>query len=300
MAAENLQKWKAPFEAQFWRSELVHATLLDSIKRRLGNLDIYLKPGSKERVDGHFFVTVNNPDNSKNFVESEVDAIKKSNFEEFKKILRLQGIKSEIKWNEIEPVELSSDAPLTVGVSLTPKWKNLRKPIPFTDAELESISRIYDKIQDHESKDTISNILDLVCLDASDDAQSFFYRWISFNLVYSYRQYNLTERCCIEKFACNFSSCAGSPPATRYAGLFNTLVQENLVGRNEHDRFSELLQGALDNDNAEDIWKYAFLCTYSIRNQFFHKNKKSAHFENLSEFLADVVVIALREIFQLK
>jgi len=301
MDGENLQTWKVPFDAQFWRSECVHATLPDPTPIELGSLKIHLESGDKEHVNGYFLVTINNPDNSVNSAQSEIDAIKKSHFEEFKKILRLLEIKSEIKWNRIKRIEPPDGGPLRLRTSLASSYQILEEPVPFKADELKSISRIHDKIQDPEHKDTVSNILNLVCLDTSGDAESFFYRWISFNLVYSYRQDDPTERRCIEKFACVFPSYDASPSlAAKHNDLFNTLARENLLNQKESENFSELLQGALDNDNTADIWKYAFLCAYTIRNQFFHKSKKSAHFAKLSEFLADVVVIALREIFQLK
>lgn len=299
--AENPQTWKVSFDAQFWRSECVHATLSDPTTIELESLEIHLESGDKEHVKGYFLVTINNPDNSVNFAESEIDAIKKSHFEEFKKTLRLLGIKAEVKWNRIKLIEPPDGAKLRVRKSLASSYQILGEPVPFEADELKSISRIHDKIQGHEHKDTVSNILSLVCLDTSDSAESFFYRWISFNLVYSYLKDGPNERASIENFACVFSSYADSPSlVTRYSDLLNTLTQGKLFNQKNDDNFSKKLQEALDANNVKHIWKYAFLCIYSIRSKFFHRNEKSAHFEALSEFLADVVIIALKEIFQSK
>lgn len=96
--------------------------------------------------------TIDNLDNSKNFAESKFE----SHFAEFNKTLRLLGIRSEIKRKRIKLVE-PRGAKVTIRRSITLRNKILEKPDPFKADELKSISRIHDKIQDHEHKDTVVN-----------------------------------------------------------------------------------------------------------------------------------------------
>ena len=302
MTDTNLQTWKVPFIAELWKDDYTHAVIDKSYEIKLDEFTIFLEPIKKEKISGYFLFQFSNSDNSVNSAETMAEQIKQNEFENFKRILLLKGFHLEVKWERIEAVNLPADYRLTVSKPITFGWKNLDWPIPFSKNDIRSVEIIHNKIQNHEHKEYIDNILNLLTTNTSNERESFFYKWISFNQIYLYdSDDNDSERTSIENFAKKYSEFPESAQHIQNNNnIFTLLFEENHFNKNKTENFSIKLKEAIDNGNSHNIWKYSLLCVYSIRNEFFHGGEENEEFAKLSKFLDNIVSTALNNIFELK
>jgi len=302
MSETNLQTWKVPFIAEIWKDDYTHAVIDESCKIKLDEFTIFLEPIKKEKISGSFLVQFSNSDNSVNSAEAMAEQIKQNEFENFKRILLLKGLDLEVKWGKIEAVNLPKNHRLTVSSSLTSSYKIIKSPIPFLKKDIQSIEVIHDKIQNHDHKEYINNIMNLLTTKTSNMRERFFYKWVAFNQIYSYdADDDDSERMSIENFATKYSEFLESPQQIQNnKEIFTVLSNDDHFNKKKTENFSIKLREAINNENNFGIWKYSFLCVYSIRNEFFHGGEENKEFDKLSKFLDNIVLTALNNIFGLK
>jgi len=167
---------------------------------------------------------------------------------------------------------------------------------------MDSVQITYQKIQKHENHEYIQNILDLSTSSRSNEREYFFYKWVAFNQIYSYdAEDNDSERMSIENFATKYSEFPeSSQQIQNNQEIFTVLSNEDHFNKKKTENFSIRLRDAINNENNFDMWKYSFLCVYSIRNEFFHGGEENKEFDKLSKFLDNIVLTALNNIFELQ
>ncbi len=202
----------------------------------------------------------------------------------------------------IEPVDLPAGHELTVSKLFITSRKILSRPISFSEKDVHSIENIYNKIKNHKDKEYIDNILNLLTTNTSNERESFFYKWISFNQIYSYKSDDGDlERKSIEKFAIRFSKFPESSQHIQSSmDFFKKLYKKDHFNRKKTKNYSTKLKKGIKDDNHSEVWKYSMLCVYSIRNEFFHGGEENECFGKLSKFLDNLVLTALNNIFELK
>ncbi len=302
MNETNLQKWKVPFIAEIWKDCRTHFAIEKSCKIRLGEFSIFLEPIKEEKIAGYFLFQFSNPDNSVNSAESEAEIIKQNKFKIFKKILLLKGVKLEIKWEGIKPVDLPDGHRLAVHKCLPLRYEISDRPITFSENDIQSIESIYNKIQSHEKKQYIDNMLNLLATNTYNEKDSFFYKWVSFNQIYSYDSDDRhSERESIESFANRFSEFPESSQLIqKNLDFFTELSTKAHSNKKKTEDFSIELKKGIENENHSEIWKWSMLCIYSIRNEFFHDGKENEYFDKLSKLLHSIIIISLNNFFELK
>ncbi len=302
MSDVNLQTWKVPFIAEIWKDDFTHVVIDRPYKIKLDEFIIHLEPMKKEKMAGHFLFQFSNLDNSVNNAELMAEKIKLDKFENLKRIFLLKGLNLEVKWKKIEVVDLPSDHRLKVSQSFMSSWKNLNRPIPFLENDITSIENIHNKIKNHKHKEYIDNILNLLTTNTSNERECFFYKWISFNQIYSYdADENDSERISIEKFTKKYSEFQESHLHLKNNEVvFTMLFEDDHLNKKKTENFSSRLKESINNKDSHNIWKYSLLCIYSIRNEFFHGGEENKQFEKLSKFLDNIILTALNNIFELK
>lgn len=302
MTDSNLQTWKVPFIAEIWRDAFTHSVIDKPHTITIGDFTIHLEPIEKEKISGYFLFQFNNEDNSVNAAEALVDQFKQNDFEYFRKMLCLKGLNLEVTWKKIEAVNFPKGKTLRISKPFTFKYKILNEPILFNVHDIESLEKTYEKIQNHEYKDYINNILNLSTIKSANEKEDFFYKWVSFNQMYSFDgEDNDGEQTSIKKFALTYSNFSEAiQQIEKYGIFFRELYSVNHFNKNKTDNFSLGLRNAISENNPVSIWTYSFLCIYSIRNEFFHEGKPKSEFDKLSNFLFEIVLTALNNIFGLK
>jgi hypothetical protein len=243
-----------------------------------------------------------NQENSVNAAETLADQFKLNDFEYFRKMLCLKGLNLEVTWQKIETVNFPKGKTLSISKPFTFKYKILNNPILFHVNDVDSLAKTYKKIQNHVYKDYIDNILNLSTTKSSNEKEDFFYKWVSFNQIYAYDgEDNEGEQASIKRFALTYSNFSESiQQIKKYDAFFRELCSVNHFNKNKRENFSAELRNAISETNIVNIWTYSFLCIYSIRNEFFHEGKPKSEFNKLSNFLSEIVLTALNNIFKLK
>ena len=291
-----------PFIAEIWKNEFTHAVIDKQYEIKLNDIIIHIEPIEKEKISGYFLFQFINDENSVNSAEAFAEQIKQKEFEDFNRILLLKGLNLEVTWNKIETVDFPKGKNLHTLKLCSIKYKTLDWPISFSNEDIKSIEKIYNKIQQHQKKIHINNILNLLTMHSSNEMENFFYKWVSFNQIYSYdRPDTEFERMSIEQFANRYSTFPESnQQIEQCASVFSLLCEVDHFNKQGTENFSLGLMQSLNDVNNSEIWRYAFLCVYSIRNEFFHKGQEHTEFGKISSFISDVVVTSLNNIFRLK
>lgn len=302
MTDSNLQTWKVPFIAEIWKDAFTHAIIDKSHDITIGDFTIHLEPIDKEKISGYFLFQFNNQDNSVNAAEEFADQFKHNDFEYFRKMLCLKGLNLDVTWKKIETVNFPKGKTLSISKPFTFKYKILNEPILFNVNNIKSLEKTYKKIQNHEYKDYIDNILNLSTTKSSNEKEDFFYKWVSFNQIYSYDgEDNESEQASIKRFALTYSTFSESiQQLEKYDTFLRELYSIDHFNKNKKENFSVELKNAISETNRTNIWTYSFLCMYSIRNEFFHEGTHKSEFDKLSNFLSEIVLTALNNIFELK
>lgn len=286
-----LQIWKRPFDGFILGKEGGYRAITQPYILKFGSSVLYLEPKEGNLIQGILKFSFESDEKSWDRA-TEIFAEK---FEYILEILSLENLKLDLKWQSLIPmVPNKGGFKLTAttevfGHVIVKDIKNIPK------VEFLHFKDIFKKIEKNSNSQLLKYALKIANLKTTRDIEQFFYRWVAFNIIYGMIYDGESERKGIE----NFSSLYPNDNELNQvlADHKNTIVKlktANLVHFDEN--YSQLLESAYANNNQRTVWKYALLCIYQIRNNFFHRGIEYPDIKSVNDLLKDILNIAILNI----
>lgn len=251
---------------------------------------LYLHSKNNNRIDGHLIFAFDSKKLSHDIAEDIFD----KRFDYLKSILSLCNLKLDIKLKNLEPIfPYNEKIVMTVRGTFDANIISPNAPV-LSQSEIESLTDIYDKIENNSNKLILKNILRIINIQTSSPPERFFYLWTAFNIIYDLLYQRGNERHGIDDFS---SQLPNNNELTQLLSKHNTIIsqlsRESLTNQRTHENYSTELRTAILNNNSRNIWNYTLLCIYQIRNNLFHLGIEHQYLSRVNSLLNEIWKIGI-------
>ena len=246
--------WKRYFRAK--------SSISEPIKVKLGETILHLEPKDTRNVTGYYQFTCES-----NVLErGEAREKSESEFLKHKNLLALKGSRSfRPKWTNLIPMN-KMNFPVIKYQTFRLVWDEKEPVTKFTRQEFESLSELIKKLQESKDKKTLNLAIKWLFEPSNIPTVAFFYKWISFNILYNVMFSKCTGTNAIRSFGEEYSKDLKRCElfANKHRDAIKNLQQLQIISSKGKNYSHQLKQCRKDN-NHKGILINVLLCIYTIR-----------------------------------
>jgi hypothetical protein len=291
---------------QKWRKEFKGSILLNDDPSQRGKFDhkcsinigtycLEIESASETGISGYYEFSFYSDDLSVNQAEAEANRIEKEIFEVFFNLTDLENIQFEIKWGELKAIGFPEGTKFTVLKTFGIDCITCGPSTPISKSQVTDFENLFQRLDNNQRKDFLLNLLHLSNISTKRASEDFFYKWMTFNAIFSDMAISNTgEAEDLKNFA---NTCPNISDLNkiikRHDSTINKLSQESFTNRRGTENYSRKLRVAIVQSNDRDIWTYTILCIYIIRNDLFHEGKEFTDLKAVNKILKDIVRLGI-------
>lgn len=207
----------------------------------------------------------------------------------------LENIQFEIKWGELKAIDFPEGTKFTVSKSVSFGAIICGPSTTILKSQVIGFENLFQRLDNNQRKDFLLNLLHLSNISTKRASEYFFYKWMTFNAIFSEMSISNTgEIADLKNFA---NICPDTSDLNRiinqHDSTINKLSQESFTNLRGTENYSRALGEAIAQSNDRDIWTYTLLCVYTIRNNLFHEGIEFTDLKAVNKILKDVVRLGI-------
>lgn len=251
------------------------------------NGKICLKPTQKGSSEGYFEFTTDG-----DIIDiSEVTKPAQTHIIQFIEIMDLFSYyQIHVEFKNLELINKIEGERFTVTKTFTGRY-NILKNKPIFTKNLRAVPNILSKLESNTNKESLIRSIRWQRANTQKPLDEFISKWFAFNVLYGIVSSDMNDKSALEVFLEKYPDLTVKKAVIdKHKELLSKLIKMNLVSR-YNDNYSQKLDCAIKVNNYEQIWKFAGLCIYQIRNNLFHKGftVNETVFIMINAFMRDII-----------